>query len=66
MTVITVIGLGEAGRLYAEGLAAAGASVRGFDPFITSDRDSFVQFESLAEALAGCDVALSLVGARSR
>lgn len=65
MTVITVIGLGEAGRLYAEGLASAGATVRGYDPFLSVDSDAFEQFETLEAALDGCDVALSLVGARA-
>ena len=32
MTTIAILGLGEAGRRYARGLAHAGADVRGFDP----------------------------------
>ncbi|WP_181158465.1 DUF1932 domain-containing protein [Leucobacter massiliensis] len=65
MTVITVIGLGEAGRLYGEGLAGAGAEVRGFDPFITVESEAITQYDALAEALDGSAVALSLVGARA-
>ncbi|MCB1274714.1 MAG: NAD(P)-dependent oxidoreductase [Leucobacter sp.] len=65
MTTITVIGLGEAGRLYAEGLAGAGATVRGYDPFLTAGSDAFEQFDSLSAALDGSDLALSIVGARA-
>lgn len=65
MTSITVIGLGEAGRLYANGLTSAGANVRGYDPYIDASGEAFEQCESLAEALEGCDVVLSLVGARA-
>ncbi len=32
MTTIAILGLGEAGRLYARGLREAGAEVRGYDP----------------------------------
>lgn len=65
LTNITVIGLGEAGRLYAEGLAANGATVRGYDPFLSVASDSFTQHASLESALDGTDIALCLVGARA-
>ena len=65
MTAITVLGLGEAGRLYALGLMEAGAEIRGYDPF-TDVRDAGIrQFDSLAEALAGADLVISLVGAKA-
>ncbi|WP_374976073.1 DUF1932 domain-containing protein [Microbacterium trichothecenolyticum] len=61
MTTIAVLGLGEAGRRYARGLAHAGAEVRGFDPAHDLGDPDVPQFASLADALAGADVALSLV-----
>ncbi|WP_194396872.1 NAD(P)-dependent oxidoreductase [Microbacterium atlanticum] len=61
MTTIAVLGLGEAGRRYARGLAAAGARVRGFDPAHDLGDPAVPQFATLAGALAGADVALSLV-----
>ncbi|MCQ2001337.1 NAD(P)-dependent oxidoreductase [Arthrobacter zhaoxinii] len=63
MTAVTVLGLGEAGRLYALGLAAAGADVRGYDPFTDARGAGICQFDSPAQALAGTDLAISLVGA---
>lgn len=64
MTRITVIGLGEAGSLYARGLRAAGAEVRGYD---RRDRaaDGVAQVADLAEAVSGADLVLSLVWART-
>lgn len=61
MTTITILGLGEAGRHYARGLAAAGATVRGYDPGHELNDPAVRQAASLAEALAGAEVALSLV-----
>lgn len=61
MTTIAILGLGEAGRLYARGLAHAGAAVRGYDPHHLLDDPDVPQHASLADALAGVDVALSLV-----
>lgn len=64
MTTATVLGLGEAGRIYAAGLAAAGMQVKGYDPYIRIDHsDGIDQHGSLAEALAETDVVISLVGA---
>lgn len=62
MTTIAILGLGEAGRLYARGLAAEGAEVRGYDPHHSVDDPAIVQVAALQEALAGADVVLSLVG----
>ncbi|MCP2635650.1 DUF1932 domain-containing protein [Microbacterium sp. HD4P20] len=64
-TTVTVLGLGEAGRRYASGLARAGAVVRGFDPAHQLDAPEVTQFTDLAAALHGADVALSLVSGRA-
>lgn len=63
MTTIAIIGLGEAGRLYAAGLAAAGATVHSYDPYTRLDETWLTQHDTLAEAVAGADAVLSLVGA---
>jgi 3-hydroxyisobutyrate dehydrogenase-like beta-hydroxyacid dehydrogenase len=63
MTTIAVLGLGEAGRLYARGLREAGAEVRGYDPHHELGDPAIRQCASLADALTGADVVLSLVGA---
>jgi 3-hydroxyisobutyrate dehydrogenase-like beta-hydroxyacid dehydrogenase len=61
MTRIAVLGLGEAGRRYARGLARAGAEVRGFDPAHDLGDPEVPQSGTLADALAGADVVMSLV-----
>ena len=66
MTRIAIIGLGEAGRLYAAGLAGAGAEVRGFDPYQdtrTTPGPVVDQRDELSESINGADLVLSLVGA---
>ena len=63
MTTIAILGLGEAGRRYARGLAHAGADVRAFDPAHELGDPDVPQFATLADTLAGADVALSLVTA---
>ncbi|GAB2506814.1 NAD(P)-dependent oxidoreductase [Nocardiopsis aegyptia] len=62
MTVVTMIGLGEAGRLIGEGLARAGARVRGHDPFVLLSGTPIEQRSDLGDALGGADVVISLVG----
>ncbi|SEF91584.1 protein of unknown function [Nonomuraea solani] len=62
MTVIAVLGLGEAGRIYARDLREAGYEVRGFDPYVRLMDD---QVGSVGEAVGGADLILSLVGARA-
>ncbi|WP_435108450.1 DUF1932 domain-containing protein [Nocardiopsis synnemataformans] len=62
MTVITMVGLGEAGRLIGEGLARAGARVQGHDPFVSLSDTPIVQRSELEDALAGAEVVISLVG----
>ncbi|MCQ1953956.1 NAD(P)-dependent oxidoreductase [Arthrobacter sp. zg-Y238] len=63
MTAVTVLGLGEAGRLYALGLAEAGADVRGYDPYTDAREAGIHQFGSLADSVDGTDLVISLVGA---
>ncbi|MFZ3453803.1 DUF1932 domain-containing protein [Arthrobacter sp. 7Tela_A1] len=63
MTTATVLGLGEAGRIYAAGLAAAGFRVLGYDPYADARAEGVDQRSTLHEALAGSDVVISLVGA---
>lgn len=65
MTTIAVLGLGEAGRLYARGLAHAGATVRGHDPHHELGDPDVPQLATLADTLAGVDVALSLVSGQA-
>lgn len=61
--VITILGLGEAGQLYAKGLAEAGATIRGYDPFVDASASGIVQYEDLAGAVEESDLVVSLVGA---
>lgn len=63
MTIITILGLGEAGALYASGFTEAGASVRGYDPFTTLASSRVTQFDELGPAVDGADLVISLVGA---
>lgn len=63
MPKVAVIGLGEAGALYARGLRDAGFDVAGYDPFIQLDEPGIAQSDSLADALAGVDLVITLVGA---
>lgn len=65
MTTIAVIGLGEAGALYARGLRDAGYTVTGYDPFTTLDESGISQRDELADAVADTALVLSLVGARA-
>lgn len=62
MTRIAVIGLGEAGRRYAVGLSRAGAQVRGYDPDPRQADPVVPRVDTLAEAVAAAEVAISLVG----
>jgi 3-hydroxyisobutyrate dehydrogenase-like beta-hydroxyacid dehydrogenase len=55
VTVVAVLGLGEAGGAIAADLRAAGAEVRGYD--VQPER---TEFEDAAAAAAGADVVLSL------
>jgi 3-hydroxyisobutyrate dehydrogenase-like beta-hydroxyacid dehydrogenase len=63
VTTVTVVGLGEAGKLYATGLLASGAIVRGYDPYATISDASVAQFDDIVTAVDGADLVISLVGA---
>lgn len=63
MMRIAVIGLGEAGTLYAEGLAAAGRQVAGYDPVAQPVLEGVEIAPTLGECVTGAEVVLSLVGA---
>ncbi|GEK79099.1 NAD(P)-dependent oxidoreductase [Agrococcus baldri] len=65
MATATIIGLGEAGALYARGLADAGFAVHGYDPFTQLDEPSITQHAELADALRPADLVITLVGARA-
>jgi 3-hydroxyisobutyrate dehydrogenase-like beta-hydroxyacid dehydrogenase len=62
VTTIAILGLGEAGRVYARGLRGAGADVRGYDAFHRSDDPRIDQVDTLPQAVRGADVVLSVVG----
>ncbi|HZO36062.1 MAG TPA: DUF1932 domain-containing protein [Solirubrobacteraceae bacterium] len=61
MTIIAVLGLGEAGGLIAADLRAAGVDVRGYDPLPETEPNT----SSAAEAIAGADLVLSLTTAEA-
>ena len=63
MTTVTVVGLGEAGKLYATGLLESGAIVRGYDPYVTIADGSVAQFDDIVTAVDAADLVISLVGA---
>lgn len=62
---IAVLGLGEAGAIYARGLAEAGADVVGFDPVVEQPPLGVTRAPSILDAVAGADLVLSLVGGRA-
>ncbi|HEX6447886.1 MAG TPA: DUF1932 domain-containing protein [Trebonia sp.] len=57
--VIAVLGLGEAGSLIARDLAAAGATVRGYDPAVSAP-SGITDTGGEAEAAEGADLVLSV------
>jgi len=62
---IAVLGLGEAGSVYAADLAQRGATVVAADPMVATAPDGVSMAPSVAAAVRGADVILSLVGARA-
>lgn len=60
---IAVLGLGEAGTIYASGFAANGAEVTGFDPADTATPEGIRRATGIADAVAGADLVISLVTA---
>ena len=62
---VAVIGLGEAGSLYATGFAAKGWTVTGFDPADNLTPVDVTRFDQVADAVAGADLVLSLTGGKA-
>lgn len=60
---IAVLGLGEAGGIYATDLAGRGAMVSAADPFVSQAPAGVRHAPSIADAVGGAEVVLSLVGA---
>jgi 3-hydroxyisobutyrate dehydrogenase-like beta-hydroxyacid dehydrogenase len=60
---IAVLGLGEAGSEIAGDLVAAGARVRGYDPVVTTPPGGVLAVRSEADAVAGCELVISLTTA---
>jgi 3-hydroxyisobutyrate dehydrogenase-like beta-hydroxyacid dehydrogenase len=60
---VAVLGLGEAGWLYAGGLAARGATVIAFDPAVSTAPAGVAVSSDAEEAVRAADVVASLVGA---
>ncbi|WP_194924338.1 DUF1932 domain-containing protein [Catenulispora pinisilvae] len=61
---IAILGLGEAGRLYASDLIAIGWQVWAFDPAPVPTPPGLRRASSIAEAVKRADVVLGLTGAR--
>jgi 3-hydroxyisobutyrate dehydrogenase-like beta-hydroxyacid dehydrogenase len=62
---IAVLGLGEAGTIYARGLAERGAEVVGFDPAVLEVPRGVRRESSVADAVDGASIVVSLVGANA-
>ncbi|BDZ46210.1 NAD(P)-dependent oxidoreductase [Naasia aerilata] len=60
---VAVLGLGEAGSLYAQGFAARGATVIGFDPAVSVAPEGVGLAADAPSAVRDADVVASLVGA---
>jgi len=60
---IAVLGLGEAGSIYAADLTRRGAIVTGTDPRVSAPPPGVAMTRGIADAVAGADLVLSLVGA---
>ena len=65
MTVVAVLGLGEAGGRLAADLVAAGAEVHGYDPFVASAPPGVIRDPAAEPAVAAADVVLSVTTASS-
>lgn len=62
---VGILGLGEAGALYAAGFAEHGWEVAGFDPGDVPTPAGVIRAASAAEGVQDCDLVLSLTGARA-
>jgi len=58
-----VLGLGEAGSIYARGLAERGADVVAFDPKVHDAPAGVTRLPSIGDAVGAADLVLSIVGA---
>ncbi|QPZ38038.1 NAD(P)-dependent oxidoreductase [Paramicrobacterium chengjingii] len=65
MTTVAIIGLGEAGGLYARGMRDAGFTVAGFDPYTRLDAEGIAQASTVEGAVSDATLVVSLVGARA-
>jgi 3-hydroxyisobutyrate dehydrogenase-like beta-hydroxyacid dehydrogenase len=63
MTVIAVLGLGEAGSRIASDLAAAGATVRGYDPAAVPTPAGVHRTEHPRDAVTGAEIVLAMTAA---
>jgi 3-hydroxyisobutyrate dehydrogenase-like beta-hydroxyacid dehydrogenase len=60
---LTVLGLGEAGAIFAAGIAARGGGVRGFDPADVGDPLGVDRCATAAEAVTGAGIVIALTHA---
>lgn len=61
---VAILGLGEAGSLYSAGFLAGGWQVNGFDPADVATPAGVDRFDSVADAVRGADLVLSLTSAK--
>ncbi|MFI9025280.1 DUF1932 domain-containing protein [Streptomyces sp. NPDC053560] len=62
---VGILGLGEAGALYAKGFAEHDWEVSGFDPGDVPTPAGVARAATAVEAVQGCDLVLSLTGAKA-
>ncbi|HKU03116.1 MAG TPA: DUF1932 domain-containing protein [Arthrobacter sp.] len=62
---VAVLGLGEAGSIYAHDLAGRGLRVTGTDPVVQAVPPGVLRAPGVSEAVAGVGLVISLVGARA-
>lgn len=60
---VAILGMGEAGMLYAKAFAAVGCDVRGYDPRDVAVAAGMHKSASIAEAVSGADLVLGLTTA---
>src|SRR4051794_30957258 len=61
---VAILGLGEAGTLYAAGFAAAGVELTGFDPADVPTPGGVRRCADIAEAVRDAELVLGLTGAK--
>lgn len=62
-TTITILGLGEVGRIYGAALASVGHDVLGFDPFSTGPINGITVIDDLGRAVERAEMVLALTPA---